>query len=131
MSSVLDNSGIRDAALDRQHILRVEQPFTLADSEAEPDLAVGNRDDYRLVHPTRAELVVEVAITTEDIDREKTRIYAAAQIPECWLVMPRQKKIVVHRQVLNQQFVDVRECGSNDTLTFGSATLDCATLFSD
>lgn len=78
-------------------LLRVEQPLTLGNSEPEPDLAVvaGHRDDFRFCHPLRAELVVEVAVTTGELDRAKSRVYAMAGIPMYLLVLPEQKQLVV------------------------------------
>ena len=69
--------------------LRVAQPLTLADSEPRPDIAVviGTRDDFRTTHPQTAELVIEVAVTTEEIDRARIAINSEAQIDECWLVL--------------------------------------------
>lgn len=76
-------------------VIRKEEPLTLSDSEPEPDLAVvrANSFDARTAHPTSAELVVEVAISTEAIDRIKAEIYAAAGIAEYWLVMPEQRQL--------------------------------------
>lgn len=81
-------------------LLRVEQPLTLGSSEPEPDLAIvtGHRDDFRLCHPQHAELVVEVAVTTAELDRAKSRIYAEAWISMYLLVLPDQKQVIVFRE---------------------------------
>ncbi len=78
-------------------VLRVEQPLTLGNSEPEPDLAVvaGHRDDFRQCHPSKADLVVEVAITTVELDHAKAGIYAAAGIPMYLLVLPEQQQVIV------------------------------------
>jgi Uma2 family endonuclease len=56
----------------------------------EPDLAVvkGNHLDYQERHPIggEAHLVVEVARTSQALDRRKTRIYATAGVPVYWLI---------------------------------------------
>ena len=80
--------------------LRQEGPLTLADSEPEPDLAIvrGTPDDYFDRHPTTAELVIEVAVTSVEIDRVKALIYAEAGIAEYWIVLPEAKSVEVHRQ---------------------------------
>jgi len=72
-----------------EYLLRQEQPLSFADSEPEPDLAVvpGKADDYRLHHPTTAKLVIEVAITSEELDREKIGLYAESGVYEYWLVL--------------------------------------------
>lgn len=77
-----------------------ERPITCASSEPEPDLAVmrGSIDDYRLAHPTTAELVVEIAINTLQRDRSKAAIYAAAGVREYWLIEPENKSLVLFQQ---------------------------------
>lgn len=60
----------------------------------EPDLAVirGSSREYVDHHPTGADaiLVIEVAITSQRLDRRKIPIYAAAGVAEYWLVdLPR------------------------------------------
>ena len=82
-------------ALAAGHYVRKEEPLTLADSEPEPDAAVvqGKAEDYRAQHPTKAELVIEVAIATVDLDQEKAAVYATAGIPEYWIVIPCCKRL--------------------------------------
>jgi Uma2 family endonuclease len=80
--------------------VRMEQPLTLERSEPEPDLAVvrGGPNDFRHAHPTAAELVIEVAISTVEVDRQKAAIYAAAGVKEYWLVIPEAGCVEVHRE---------------------------------
>jgi Uma2 family endonuclease len=77
--------------------VRQEQPLTFADSEPEPDIAVvsGEADAYRDEHPTTAALVIEVAIWSEALDREKALACAAAGVSEFWLVLPHKRAIDV------------------------------------
>ena len=88
------------AAADSAHFVRKEEPLTLSDSEPEPDIAVvsGTPEVYRLAHPTTAALVVGVAIATLGIDRAKAEVYAAAGIPEYWIVIPETKTVEIHRR---------------------------------
>jgi Uma2 family endonuclease len=78
--------------LDDSVILSVQDPIQLNDySEPQPDLAIlQHRDDfYAAAHPVADDvlLVIEVADTSVEYDREeKVPRYAAAQIPEAWLV---------------------------------------------
>ena len=69
--------------------VRVRMPLGVDDdSEPEPDVAVvrGNFRDFR-THPLTAELVVEIADTSLEFDRSrKAARYAAAGIPEYWIV---------------------------------------------
>lgn len=75
-----------------QAIVRVQSPLRLSEhSEPQPDVAVlHQRDDfYANAHPgpSDALLVVEVAETSAEIDREiKIPLFARAGIPEVWLV---------------------------------------------
>lgn len=85
----------------REHLrsglsLRVEQPLTISGSEPEPDLAVvdGPRERWRNRHPSTALVVIEVAVSTEDLDMAKAAIYAAAGIPRYLLVHPQQELVI-------------------------------------
>lgn len=88
------------AAVPAGWFVRKEEPLTLADSEPEPDITVvaGCPEDYRTAHPTVAALVVEVAIATLGIDRAKADVYAAAGIPEYWIVIPEGRMVEIHRR---------------------------------
>ena len=81
-------------------LLLAESPLTAPDSEPEPDLCVvkGNRADLRKAHPTTAELVIEVAVSSLELDRVKALIYAEAGVKEYWIVCPEEKCVEVHRQ---------------------------------
>ncbi len=73
-------------------LVSVQNPIRLTQhSEPEPDIAILRpRDDsYRRSHPEPADvlLVVEVADTSLAVDRSvKAPLYAAADIPELWIV---------------------------------------------
>jgi Uma2 family endonuclease len=72
----------------RAHV-RSQLSLVLGRSVPEPDLAVvpGSVGDYDTAHPTTALLVIEVADTSLKQDRlSKAAIYAAADIPEYWIV---------------------------------------------
>ena len=83
-----------------------EQPITCNDSEPEPDLSVicGSIEDYRAAHPSTAEIVVEVCVTSHDSDRSQLRAYASAGIKEVWLILVPEKQIEVHRLPAEAQF---------------------------
>jgi Uma2 family endonuclease len=85
-----------------------EQPILCKDSEPEPDLAVlrGDEDSYRVSHPTTAELVIEVCVTSHDYDRSKLRAYATAGVTEVWFILGPEMQIEVHRRPLGDQFAD-------------------------
>lgn len=88
-------------ALGTSAVIRVQSPLTLGPRSApEPDVAVvaGERADYDHHHPTTALLIVEIASSSLPQDRlTKSRIYAAAGIPEYWIVNLRDDCIEVFR----------------------------------
>ncbi len=75
-----------------------ERPLTCARSEPEPDVSVvrGNADDFRRSHPSSAELVIEVAVSTLEVDRRKAAIYCSAGVKEYWIVIPEERRVEVH-----------------------------------
>lgn len=115
-------------------MLRIEQPLTLGNSEPEPDLAVvaGSRDDFKGCHPSSALLVIEVAITTADMDRAKAAIYAAAGISQYLLVQPEQKQVVVFENCIDQIYTTKRTLSKAESLRlsdFCGAELHLSELF--
>jgi Uma2 family endonuclease len=80
-----------DKTLPEEFVTRPQLPITLATSETEPDIAIvlGPDERYDLRHPMPADvsLIIEVADESLSRDRrDKVPIYAAARIPEYWIV---------------------------------------------
>jgi hypothetical protein len=80
----------------------VQRPVTLATAEPEPDLSVvrGDGADFKAHHPRPADIVllVEVADSSLEFDRHvKLRMYAAAGVPEYWIVNLRDRQVELHR----------------------------------
>ena len=100
-----------------------ERPLTLADSEPEPDVCVvrGQKADFRARHPATAELVVEVAVSSLEIDRVKALIYAGAGVREYWIVCPQEKQVEVYRQPGATGYAE-------RTLLAAPAVVECAAL---
>ncbi|MDP9372388.1 MAG: Uma2 family endonuclease [Chloroflexota bacterium] len=74
----------REVSISVQNAVRLAE-----DGEPQPDVAVLKRGRYQRVRPTVADilLVIEVAEPSRDYDRNvKMPLYAAAGIPEVWLV---------------------------------------------
>jgi Uma2 family endonuclease len=87
-------------AVGRRAHLRSQLSLVLRRSVPEPDLAVvpGSVDDYETSHPRTALLVIEVADSSLKQDRlSKAAIYAAAGIPEYWIVNLRDELVEVMR----------------------------------
>ena len=70
--------------------IRTEQPLKTHDSCPEPDIAVvtGHARQFLTQHPATARLIIEIAISSEALDREKAAIYAEAGVEEYWIVLP-------------------------------------------
>ena len=77
----------------------IQLPFvTPGQSVPEPDAAVCSADDAkRRPHPSHAELVVEVAYSSLDDDRALAAEYAAAQVPEYWIIDVEARRVEVYR----------------------------------
>lgn len=82
--------------------VRAQGPIALDDtSEPEPDVAVvrGELRDYVEAHPADPVLVVEVALTSLNYDREhKSSLYARAGRPEYWIVNLIDRVLEVRRE---------------------------------
>ncbi|MBI2403524.1 MAG: Uma2 family endonuclease [Gemmatimonadetes bacterium] len=106
-----------------QVILGIQDPLVLGPYAApQPDIAVlrPRREGYRTAHPGPADvlLVIEVADTSVRYDRQtKIPLYAAAGIPEAWLVDLPARRIRVYREPGPDGYNSVRTFGPGDTLT--------------
>ena len=99
-------------------LVRQEASLRLADSMPEPDVAVvaGVRGDFRAHKPTTAELVIEGAITSVALDREKALLYAEAGVTEYWIVLGEKKRVEVYRQPVGGIYQDRRTYGHGETI---------------
>ena len=93
---------LRKAYEGATHV-RVQGPIQAApDSQPEPDLAVarGGIRDYRARHPSgdELELVVEIARTSQILDRSKASLYARAGVPVYWLVDLAARRVEVYSE---------------------------------
>jgi Uma2 family endonuclease len=96
----LVHEALRTAVGDRG-VVRVQCTLVLPPHRApEPNVAVvpGTLGECDTRHPTTALLVVEVADASLPQDRiTKGRIYAAAGVPEYWILNLRDDQVEVHR----------------------------------
>ena len=64
----------------------------------EPDVAIYKAEQlHGDPHPTEAVLLVEVSDSSLAIDRSKAFEYAAAKVPEFWILDVNKLELVVHR----------------------------------
>jgi Uma2 family endonuclease len=104
-------------ALDPTFDVRSHSPFAASDySEPEPDVGVyprGSIDD----HPDRAFLIVEVADSSLSKDRRiKANIYAAAGVPEYWIVDLQNQRIEVLTEPYEDEYQQRAMLRPGDTL---------------
>ena len=89
------------------HVVRVQGPLLLGNSEPEPDVAVvtGNPRDYvGKSHPSTALLVIEISDTSLEFDRrEKASLYAQAGIGDYWIVNLIGRSVEVYRNPVPDQ----------------------------
>jgi Uma2 family endonuclease len=103
-------------------VVRREDPLCLADSEPEPDIAVvrGAEAEFFRSHPTTAELVVEIAVSSPALDRANAALYAEADVREYWIVLAPERRIEVYRRPENGRYVETRVFEANDTIECSS-----------
>jgi Uma2 family endonuclease len=101
-TAIMRASRALEAAFGPGWLVRPQGPVALDDeSEPEPDVAVvpGDVADYRMAHPTRPVLAVEVAVSSLTLDRSyKASLYARAGVPDYWIVNLVDRVIEIHRQ---------------------------------
>jgi len=122
-------------ALSARARIRIQQPFIAGpNSEPEPDVALVPSGRYGSSHPDRAFLIVEVADSSLAHDREtKARLYAAALVPEYWVVDVRARAVHVFDEIVADRYGRVRAFDEAAVLSpsaFPDVSLRVAELFS-
>lgn len=111
-----------------------ESPLRLGGSEPEPDVSVvrGQKSDFRDRHPSTAALVIEVAVTSVELDRANASLYAEARVEEYWIVMPMECQVEVYRRPLAGAYTQKVVCQPPALLESSSvpgAKVDLGDLF--
>jgi Uma2 family endonuclease len=103
-------------------VVRREDPITLHDSEPEPDIAVsrGKAADFFKAHPTTAELIIEVAVSSPALDRENASLYAEADVKEYWIVLALEQRIEVYTRPANGRYSETRTFGPGQVVQCAS-----------
>jgi Uma2 family endonuclease len=129
------DGAMRKAIGERAHV-RPQLSLVLARSVPEPDIAVvpGTADDYQASHPSTALLVIEIADSSLAQDRlSKAAIYAAAGVPEYWIVNLVDEVVEVMRDPDREaaRYRGVRSVARGERLeliALSGATLDASEL---
>jgi Uma2 family endonuclease len=94
---------------------------------------VGTPCEFKLQHPTTARWVIEVAVASVDLDREKAAIFAAAGVPEYWIVLADEARIEVYADPTTSGYSSQRQFAAQDgdlhSAQFPGVALDVAALF--
>ena len=118
-----------------RYLVRVEAPIVVPErtSMPEPDIAVVEPRDYRRHHPTTALLVIEVAASSLATDTEfKPALYAAAGVPELWVVDVDHRRLEVFAEPRRYDYArrETRELrGTITPRAVDVEPLDLAALF--
>lgn len=90
-------------------------------SEPQPDFAIlRQRPDYHLSPATPEDVlfIIEVSASSLNYDRgEKLAAYAAAGVPELWIVNLREYALYVHTDPAGEEYLTVRRFQAGDTVS--------------
>ena len=87
------------------------------DVEPQPDLALVSKERRRDVPPPTASLVVEVAVSSQRMDRDiKAPMYARAGVPEYWLVDVLGQRLEVRTRPVDGEYRELRVLGEEDVV---------------
>ncbi len=122
--------GIRErlrAALGAEYSVREDKPLVAGRfSLPEPDVAVvpGPRARWRDQHPRGDEclLVVEVSLTTQEIDRAKAAVYGAAGVQVYWQVDLESRTLAVHESPTEDGYATQRVLAEGEVVTVPGTT---------
>jgi Uma2 family endonuclease len=101
--------------------VRFNGPITLADSEPEPDIAIVRLPEslYDNRHPGPEDIlwIIEIAKSSLKKDLEvKLEIYAAAGIPEYWILDLSSKRVIILRSPRGSKYLEQLEI-TDDMIT--------------
>lgn len=107
----------------------IGNPLTLATSEPEPDLVVFERTTPQPYHPATAALVIEVSVSSLARDLGvKAVLYAAAGIPEYWVLDIDGGRLVAHRGPVASGYRERREHRRGEPVSSAALALPELTL---
>ena len=108
-----------------EHIVRIQMPLEVpGDFTPEPDAALfSSPAAFAFPRPTQSLLVIEVSDSSLELDREKAGVYAAANVPEYWLLNVVDRQLEVYRNGTPDsasetgfRYADVRALGEGDSI---------------
>ena len=120
-------------ALEGRGRVRIQQPYAASDDdEPEPDLAVVPLGRYGEHHPSEAHLIVEVAHSSLEYDREiKAPLYAQSRVAEYWIVDVEARSIEVYNHPRDGRYQNVARLERAAIAAFPDLEVSVSALFSD
>jgi Uma2 family endonuclease len=110
-------------------ILRVQMPLAVAEGWVpEPDVALADYGQDGDPHPTRADFVAEVAVSSQALDMAKAVVYSRAGIPTCWLVDLPARIVRVHSKPAPQGYGSILVKRGDDVLDAGVEGVEPTTV---
>ncbi|MBO0768014.1 MAG: Uma2 family endonuclease [Solirubrobacterales bacterium] len=106
--------------------VRTHSPFEIedADSVPEPDVLLTDEAKAADHHPRTARVVVEVAVSSQDVDRgPKARLYAGAGVPVYWLIDVPAERVEVRTDPVGARYTHTSVRHVGDTLEAPAAGL--------
>ncbi|MDX1957897.1 MAG: Uma2 family endonuclease [Leptospiraceae bacterium] len=115
----------------RGFVVQKEDPLTLETSEPEPDISVilGTNESFKDKHPNTADLIVEVSVTSYELDKIKLKSYANANVKQVWIILPTTKKIEFFTNPITDSYKDLKILSNNDTIIYEGIVIDLQRLF--
>ena len=117
--------------LDPRFTIDAQNPVQISEySEPEPDIVVlPFRDDYYAdgVTPADVLLIIEVSSTTLRYDQAvKLPLYAAAGIPEVWIIDVGRQQLEVHRHPREERYQSANTLSRDETVSATQFSLTIA-----
>jgi hypothetical protein len=80
----------------------------------------GGESDFTAAHPSTAELVIEVGVSSPALDRENASLYAEAGVKEYWIVLGAERCVEVYRRAGQGRYREMLMAAADETLTITS-----------
>jgi Uma2 family endonuclease len=121
-----------ERAFGRGHFVQDHSPIAAGpDSQPEPDVAVvrGEVEAFdRLATGADLALVVEVAVTSQKLDRAKLAVYGRANVPEYWLLDVPDRRLYVYTEPAEDGYRTLRIHTDADAVAVAGTTLHVSEL---
>jgi Uma2 family endonuclease len=113
----------------RMDLLRVQMPLSVAEGwMPEPDVALAELDADPTRRPSTALLVVEVAVSSQAVDRRKALAYARAGVRRYWLVDLAAGVVLAHTEPTGRGYAVVARLVGDDVLDAGVDGVEVTTV---